>query len=134
MPPFILLLLNIDIIPLSMKKAINSMFLCNPWEFFAYVFAPIVSKVRKVDYEKVLQAKKLWYAQWQTFWIWVVLQYVIFVVILFLLYRWIAISLENVILFIAIILWIARFMIFYIKKKTLLRIPILSEIISLIFN
>ena len=35
---FALLLLNVDIIPLSMKKAINNSFSCNPWEIFAYVF------------------------------------------------------------------------------------------------
>jgi hypothetical protein len=54
----ILLLLNIDIVPLSMKKTINSLFSCNPGEIFAYFFAPIVSKFKKTDYKTVLQAQK----------------------------------------------------------------------------
>ena len=131
---FVLLMLNVDIIPLSMKKAINSIFLCNPWEIFSYIFAPIVSKIKKADYETILQARKQWYMQWQNFWIWIIIQYVLFIGILYLLYHWINISLENVILFIAMILRIIRVIIFYIKKKTILRIPILSEIISLIFH
>jgi len=130
----ILLMLNVDIVPLSMKKAINSTFSCNPWEMFAYLFAPIVSKLKKADYETVLEARKQWYMQGQTLWIWIILQYVLFIGILVLLYRWINISLDNAILFIAAILWIIRVIIFFIHKKTLLRIPILSEIISLVFH
>ena len=130
----ILLLLNVDIVPLSMKKTINSLFLCNPWEIFAYIFAPIVSKIKKSDYETILQARKEWYMQWQNFWIWIIIQYALFIGILFLLYRWINISRGNTILFIAMVLRIVRVIIFYIKKRTLLKIPILSEIISLIFH
>ena len=47
----ILLMVNIDIIPLSIKKAINSSFSCNPEEVFAYIFAPLVSMIKKVDYD-----------------------------------------------------------------------------------
>lgn len=130
----ILLLLNIDIIPLGVKKAINSIFSCNPWEIFAYIFAPIVSKFKKLDYETVLQSKKQWYMQWQKFWIWIIIQYVLFLGILFLLYRWIDFSVNHIILFVAILLWIFRVIIFCIHKKTLLKIPILSEITSLIFH
>ena len=130
----ILLLLNVDIVPLSMKKAINSTFSCNPWEIFAYIFAPIVAKLKKSDYETVLQARKQWYMQWQSFWIWIIIQYALFIGIIYLLYRWISISLDNTVLFIAMTLWIIRIIIFYINKKAFLRIPILSEIISLIFH
>lgn len=130
----ILLMLNIDIVPISMKKAINSVFLCNPWEMFAYIFAPIVSKIKKSDYETILQARKSWYAQWQSFWLWIIIQYALFIWILFLLYRWINISFDNIVLFVALILWIIRIIIFYMQKKTFLRIPILSEIISLVFH
>lgn len=130
----VLLMMNIDIIPLSVKKAINVLFLCNPWEMFAYIFAPIISKIKKADYQTVLQTRKQQYAQWQSFWIWIILQYVLFLGILFLSYRWISISLDNTVLFIAMMLWILRVIIFYKNKKTLLRIPILSEIISLVFH
>lgn len=130
----ILLMLNIDIVPLSMKKAINSVFSCNPWEIFAYIFAPIVSKIKKADYETVLQARKQWYQLWQNFWIWIIIQYALFIGAVFLLYRWIDISLDNIILFIAMILRIIRVILFFIHKKTLLKIPILSEIVSLVFH
>ena len=130
----ILLMLNMDIIPLSIKKAINSLFSCNPWEICAYIFAPIISVVKKADYNTILYARKQWYVQWQSFWIWIILQYVLFIWILFVLYRWITISLYNIVLLIAIVLWIIRIIIFYKDKKTFLRIPILSEITSLAFN
>ena len=130
----ILLLLNIDIVPLSMKKTINSLFSCNPGEIFAYFFAPIVSKFKKTDYKTVLQAQKQWYAQWQGFWIWIIIQYILFIGILFLLYRWIKISLDNTILFIAMFLRIIRIILFCIRKKTILKIPILSEVVSLVFH
>ena len=130
----ILLLINIDIIPLSIKKAINSIFSCNPWEIFAYLFAPLTSKLKKVDYETTLHAKKLWYMQWQNFWIWIMIQYILFLGALFLLYRWIEISIENIILFIAAIFRIIRVILFCAYKKTLLKIPILSEIVSLVFS
>jgi len=130
----ILLMINIDIIPFSMKKVINSSFLCNPWEIFAYIFAPIISKLKNLNYETILQAMKQGYMQWQSLWIWIVIQYVLFVGILFLLYRWISFSWENLILFIAMFLRIIRGVIFYMKRKKILKIPILSEIISLIFR
>jgi len=130
----ILLLINIDIVPLSMKKTINSLFSCNPWEIFAYFFAPIVSKIKKIDYETILQTQKQWYAQWQNFWIWIIIQYILFIGIIFLLYRTIRISLDNVVLFIAMLLRIMRIILFYIRKKTALKIPILSEIVSLVFH
>ena len=130
----ILLLINIDIVPLSMKKTINSLFSCNPWEIFAYFFAPIVSKIKKIDYETILQAQKQWYAQWQNFWIWIIIQYILFIGIIFLLYHTIRISLDNVVLFIAMLLRIMRVILFYIRKKTALKIPILSEIVSLVFH
>ena len=130
----ILLLMNIDIVPISMKKAINSIFLCNPWEIAAYIFALIMFEIRKSDYDMTLQAMKLWYAKWQNMWIWIIIQYVLFIGIIFLLYRWINFSLENLIIFIAMLLRIIRVIIFYINKKTILKIPILSEIVSLIFH
>ena len=130
----ILLMLNIDIIPISIKKAINVLFFCNPWEMFAYIFAPIVSKIKKADYQTVLQTRKQQYIQWQTFWIWIMLQYVLFIGILFLLYRWINISLYNATIFIAVMLWVLRVIIFYKDKWTFLRIPVISEITSLVFH
>lgn len=130
----IFLMLNIDIVPISMKKAVNSLFSCNPGEMFAYIFAPIVSKLKKSDYGTILQARKSGYAQWQSLWIWIIIQYILFIWILFLLYRWINISFDNIVLFIALILWIIRIIIFYMHKKTFLRIPILSEIVSLVFH
>ena len=130
----VLLLLNVDIIPVSMKKAINSIFSCVPWEAMAYISAPIVSKIRKADYETVLQARKQWYAQWQSLWIGIIIQYILFIGILYLLYREIDITINDIILLFAAILWIVRIIIFYINKKMFLRIPVLSEIISLIFH
>lgn len=130
----ILLLINIDIIPINIKKAINSIFSCNPWEIMAYISAPIISKFKKSDYQTLLNDKKLWYMQWQRFWIWIILQYIIFIGILFLLHRWIDFSVNNIIIFIAMALRIIRFIIFYIHKKALPKIPILSEIVSLIFH
>lgn len=131
---FILLLLNVDIIPLSMKKAINNSFSCNPWEIFAYIFAPIVSKLKKSDYEVVLQERKSQYAQWQKFGIGIILQYLIFGGILYLIHRNITLSVNEIILYIAAVLWLIRVIIFAVSKKTFLRIPILSEIVSLIFK
>lgn len=131
----VLLLLNVDIIPLSMKKAVNTSFSCNPWEIFAYFFAPIVSKLKKSDPETTLQARKLRYSQWQNFWISIILQYLMFFGLLFLIYRnSITFSLNELILYIAAAFWIIRVIIFSVNKKTFLRIPILSEIVSLIFK
>jgi len=130
----VLLLLNVDIIPLSMKKALNNSFSSNPWEIFAYVFAPVVSKLKKADYDSVLQARKIWYAQWQKFGISIILQYLMFLGILYLIHRNITISLNEIVLYIAMVLWIIRVVSFSIQKKTVLRIPILSEIVSLVFH
>jgi hypothetical protein len=124
----------VDIIPLGVKKALNSIFLCNPWEIFSYIFAPIASKFRKLDYETVLQTQKLSYMQWQHIWIPIILQYIIFIGILFLLYRWIDFSINHIILFMAILLRILRVIVYCIYKKSILKIPILSEIISLMFH
>lgn len=131
---FILLLLNVDIIPLSMKKAINNSFSCNPWEIFAYIFAPIVSKLKKSDYETVLQERKSQYAQWQKLGIGIILQYLMFGGILYLIHRNITLSVNEIILYIATVLWLIRIIMFTVSKKTFLRIPILSEIVSLIFK
>lgn len=131
---FILLLLNVDIIPLSMKKAINNNFSCNPWEIFAYIFAPIISKLKKSDYEIVLQERKSQYAQWQKFGIGIILQYLMFGGILYLIYRNISLSVNEVILYIAAVLWLIRVIMFAVSKKTFLRIPVLSEIVSLVFK
>lgn len=131
---FILLLLNVDIIPLSMKKAINNSFSCNPWEIFAYIFAPIISKLKKSDYEIVLQDRKSQYAQWQKFGIGIILQYLMFGGILYLIYRNITLSINEIILYVAAVLWLIRVIMFAVSKKTFLRIPVLSEIVSLIFK
>ena len=130
----ILLLFNIDIIPVGIKRAINSGFSCNPSEFFAYLFAPIISKIKRYDYEKILEARKSEYAQWQTFWMWILCQYALFLAIMFVLYYWVDISMDNTILFIAMLLWIIRIIAFYLCKGVFLRIPILSEITSLVFH
>ena len=130
----ILLLLNVDIIPLSMKRAVNNSFLCNLWEIFAYIFAPVVSKIKKIDYETVLQTRKAQYTQWQKFWISIVLQYLLFFGILYLIHRNITISMNEIVLFIAAFLWLIRVVLFSVHKKTVLRIPVLAEIVSLIFK
>lgn len=132
----ILLMLNIDIVPMNMKKAINASFSCNPWEIMWYAIAPTIAKLKKMDSEEVLKLQKERYAQWQKFWFWVVLQYALFLWIIYLLYHWISVSVwvEQVVLLIAAILWLFRFIIFYISKQTFLRIPVLSEIVWLIFR
>lgn len=130
----ILLLLNIDITPLSSKKAINSSFSCNPSEITAYIFAPIVAKIKKADYWMILQARKQSYAQWQNFWLWIIIQYLLFMGILYLIYRNIIISWVQIVLWIAAIFWLLRVILFYKYKKTFLKIPILSEIVSLAFH
>lgn len=126
-----LLMINIDIIPLSVKKAINSSFSCNPWEVFAYLFATIVSKMRKVDYLTVLQARKQWYSQWQSFWIWIILQYALFIAIIYFIYRHVNLSRINIIWLCGMLLRLIRIVIFYKYKKNFLKIPILSEILSI---
>lgn len=129
-----LLMVNVDIIPLSIKKAINLIFLCNPWEIFAYLFAPIISKIKKVDYLTVLQARKQWYSQWQNFGISILLQYAIFIAIIYIIYHNINISRIDIIWLLGILLRLARIVIFYMYKKNFLKIPILSEMISLVFH
>ena len=130
----ILLLANIDIVPLSIKNAINNSFLCNPEETISYLSSQIYSRIRKTDYENILQVEKLSYQQWQKFWIWTVIQYILFIGILFLMYRFIDLSIYQIIVYIAIVLRIIRVIMFYVNKKTILRIPILSEITSLLFH
>jgi len=132
----IMLLLNIDIIPLSMKKELNSRFTCNPGELMAYLSAPVISKLKKIDYNTVLQKQKDKYVQWQSFWIGAILQYVLFFGALYLLHHemlYIARS-DKIILLVAIVFRLVRVIMFYAHKKSLLRIPILSEFTSLVFN
>ena len=131
----LLLMMNVDIIPLSIKKAINSLFSCNPWEIIAYLFSIIISKFKNAEYETILQSRKLSYTQWQSFWIGIIIQYLAFIAILYFIHRNnIDISWIQIIILIATILWIFRVIIFYKYKKTFLKIPILSEIISLVFH
>ena len=132
----LMLLLNIDIVPLSMKKALNSCFSCNSGEITSYLFAPIISKIKKIDYEIVLQKEKDKYVKWQSFWMWIILQYIMFLWILYLLYSEILYitRVDEIILFVAIFFRLIRVITFYVHKKSLLRIPILSEFTSLIFN
>ena len=129
----ILLMMNIDVIPMWMKRALNSMFACNPWEATAYLSSSTISKLKSRQYDDVLLEEKKKYYQWQSLSVNIVLQYVLFFVILFLLYRNIDLSLHHVLIFVAFLLWIIRVMIFYLNKKTLIKIPILSEIVSLVF-
>ena len=131
------LLFNIDILSIDIKKSINSMFLCNPSEISAYIFAPIISKIKKSDYNTILQSIKEWYATWQSFGLWIILQYILLTIIvaaLFLLYYSNNALQNNVIRFIAIILWISKIITFYVYKKKFLRIPFLYEILSPIFK
>ena len=130
----ILLLLNIDLIPISIKKAINSAFSCNPWELSAYIFTPLVSKLKKTDYDTVLQARKQSYSQWQSFWIWIIIQYLLLMTIFYFLHHWIDFSMGSIVLLFAIAVFIVKIILFYIHKKTFLKIPILSELVSLIFH
>ena len=131
----VLLLMNIDIIPISVKRAINSLFSCNPWEIFAYIFSPIISHLKHAEYETILEARKQAYAQWQSFWIWIIVQYLAFIAIVYFIHcNNFEISWHQIILAIAVILWILRIIIFCKNKKTLLKIPILSEIVSLVFH
>ena len=130
----ILLLLNIDIIPLSIKKFINWIFFCNPWEVMAYITTPIIVKLKKQEYQTVLTSEKLKYMQWQNFGIWIILQYILFLGLLFLCYRWVEISPYHTVLLVALIIRFIRVMIFYTYKRMFLRIPILSEIVWLVFR
>ena len=131
---FILVLLNVDIIPMNVKKAINSAFICNPEEMMAYVFMPLTAKFKRLDYDTALAKEKEKYQNWQNLWIWIILQYAIFFAILYLLYSWINIWWESVLLLISAILWLIRVIIFYAKKRAFLRVPVLADIISLVFN
>ena len=130
----ILLCMNIDIIPLNVKKAINQSFLCNPWEIVSCFPAYIISKFKKVEYDTVHETEKQKYQQWQKFWIWIIVQYLLFIATICFIHRWISVSIEYIILVIAFILRIARIFLFYRNKKTFLKIPIISEIVSLIFH
>lgn len=130
----ILLLMNIDIIPLSMKNALNSAFYCNLEEIFTPLFSSLIAKVKKSDREKIIADKKIDYTQWEKLWLWITIQYTIFLWILVFLYHNTQFSWLDILLWLAIILWIARIVIFHKNKKTFLRIPILSEITDLIFH
>ncbi len=130
----ILLLANIDIIPLNVKKAINQLFLCNPWEIMSYFSAYTISKLKNIDYKTSLESEKQKYQQWQKFWIWIIIQYLLFIVAICFIHRWISISIEYIVLVVAFILRIARIFLFYRNKKTFLKIPIISEIVSLVFH
>jgi hypothetical protein len=44
-----------------MKKTLNSAFSCNPTEIMAYISTPIISKLKKTDYETTLQQEKTKY-------------------------------------------------------------------------
>ncbi len=131
---FVLLLINIDIIPLSMKKAVNSWFVCNPTEVFAYISARLIAKLKKSDLAMTLESEKQKYAQWQTFWANIIIQYVLMIGILFLLYRWISFSSDYIVLFIALGLEIIKIVSFYHYKKTLPRIPVLNEFVGLFIH
>ena len=130
----ILLLSNIDIIPLNVKKAINQSFLCNPWEIISYFTAHIISKIKKIDYVAVLETEKQKYQQWQKFWIWIIIQYLIFIAIICFIHKWITVSVEYIVLVISLVLRLLRIILFYKNKKSFLRIPIISEIVSLVFH
>ena len=130
----ILLLSNIDIIPLNVKKAINQSFLCNPWEIISYFTAHIISKIKKIDYVAVLETEKQKYQQWQKFWIWIIIQYLIFIAIICFIHKWITVSVEYIVLVISVVLRLLRIILFYKNKKSFLRIPIISEIVSLVFH
>lgn len=130
----VLLFMNIDIIPLNVKKAINWLFLCNPSEIISYFTSYIISKLKNTDYETTLKTEKQKYQQWQKFWIWIVIQYLLFILIIYFIYRWISISAEHIILLVACILCLLKVFLFYKNKKNFLRVPIISEIVSLVFH
>jgi hypothetical protein len=92
--------------------------------------------LKNADYATVLQAKKQSYAQWQIFWIGIIIQYIAFIAALYFIYRDIMdeINWFQIVLAVAAILWILRVIIFYKCKKTWLKIPIISEIVSLVFH
>lgn len=121
----VLLLTNMDIIPLNVKKAINQSFLCNPWEIVSYFSAHIISKFKKIDYTTALETEKQKYQHGQKFWIWIIVQYLLFIAIICFIHRWISISIEYIVLVIATILRILRIILFYKNKKTFLKIPII---------
>lgn len=130
----ILLLANIDIVPLNVKKAINQSFLCNPGEIVSYFSAYIISKIKKVDYKTSLEIEKQKYQQWQKFWIWIIIQYLLFIATICYIHRWITISIEYIVLAFALVLRMVRIFLFYRNKKAFLKIPIISEIVSLVFH
>lgn len=55
---FILVLLNVDIIPMNVKKALNSAFICNPEEMIVYIFMPLTAKFKRLDYDTALVKEK----------------------------------------------------------------------------
>ena len=130
----LLLMMNIDIIPINMKKNINTLFSCQPWEMITYLSASIREKLKKEDYQTVLQSEKERYIKWSSFWANIVIQYVLFIWLLILLYHNIDVSVMQIVLAVALLLFIIKTFIFYKNKNTLPCIPILSEIVSLIIK
>ena len=130
----VLLFMNVDIIPVSVKKALNSIFLCNPEEIFAYIFSPIIAKINRADYETILQARKQSYAQWQTFGLWIIIQYILFIAILYRIYHNAPVWWNLLITGIPAFLRIIRIIVFSKNKWTVLKIPIISEIVWLIIK
>ena len=130
---FVLLLCNVDVVPLSVKKALNSTFICNPEEMISYLSALLSAKWKKMEYNIALAKEKEKYQNWQSLWVWIVLQYIIFFAILYLLHSSINLWWEGVLLLISAVLWLIRVIIFYVKRGALLRIPIIAEIVSLVF-
>lgn len=130
---FILVLCNVDVVPLSVKKALNSTFICNPEEMISYLSALLNAKRKQIEYNIALAKEKEKYQNWQSLWVWIVLQYIIFFAILYLLHSSINLWWEGVLLLISAVLWLIRVIIFYVKRGALLRIPIIAEIVSLVF-
>jgi len=54
--------------------------------------------------------------------------------ILYFIHRNITFSVNEIILYVAAVLWLIRVIIFTVSKKTFLRVPVLSEIVSLVFK
>lgn len=132
---FILLLLNIDIIPLWIKKSMNSLYICNPEEIISYLSSKIIVKIKKTDYQETLQNEKLKYAQWQKIWISIIIQYLLFIWLLVYMYYLNFIDWKHqIILYIWIFIRLIRIIIFYKNKKTILKIPIISELLSIIIK
>ena len=110
------------------------MFSCYPWEIIAYISAVVKEKLKKADFQTTLQSEKEKYTKWVSFWANIIVQYVLFIWVLALLYYNIDVSVMQVVLAIALLLFIIKTVIFYKNKCTLPCIPILSEVVSLIIK